>query len=49
MLLVFYSVQQHEQLRLMKKEIKNIPNYENRAFCANTVNKDITTKKQVNI
>lgn len=28
---------------------KYIPNYDNRTFGANTVNKDITTKKQVNI
>ena len=49
MLLVFYSVQQHEQLRLMKIEGKNIPNYDNRDFSVNTVNKDITTKKQINI
>ena len=49
MLLVFYSLQQHEQLKLMKIERRNIPNYDNRSFGANTVSKDITTKKQINI
>ena len=33
----------------MKIERKNIPKYDNRTFGANTVNKDITTKKQINI
>ena len=49
MLLVFHSFQQHEQLRLIKIERKNICNYDNRDFSVNTVNKDITTKKQINI
>ena len=32
----------------MKIERKNIPSYDNRAFGANTVKKDITTRKQMN-